>query len=302
MKISSNLFLDYENISMSKISVDILAEAGFKAIDFPLEHGGKAGIEEAYAIEMASYIKSKGMEIGQVHLPFDDDEYTLSRDDSYEAFERELLPIIIEQIAISAKIGCKLAVCHLISKETPEETVAFNKQFIDALRPIVRATGVQIALENLFTLKQVSGQYKIVDGFIGSAEEMLFYADYGKEDGFGICLDTGHALLLGYDPVKLIRAFGSKLIALHVNNNPGYPHGDDLHMLPGTLLWREQTDWYEISAALKEVGYKGTYNLELELPYIDIATERLLSPKDYLGYYMYAATIARHYAELVENY
>lgn len=284
--------------------VDVIAEAGFDKIDLWLGDNIDYAPSERSVFEIADYIRYKGLDIGQVHLPYTYANAKLPGSGSFADYDRETLSFMKKRISLMQKLGCKIGVTHLISLDTPEETKAFNLQFIDSLRPAVRDAGVRIALETTYTykakngvrVKDENGKYIVADSFVCSVEEMIAYADYGKEDGFGICLDTGHAQLLGYDPAKLVRGFGSRLIALHVNNNNGYPNGDDYHFLPGAMEWHEQTNWADFSAALTEIGYGGTYNFELALP--DIPSNVALSAEDYRGFYIFAANIARHLAAM----
>ena len=110
---------------------------------------------------------------------------------------------------------------------------------------------------------------------------------------FGVCIDTGHAMLLGEDPVEMIRRCGKRVIALHINENPGSRNRDDLHMLPNTMCWSKPTKWEDVSAALKATGYSGFYNMELIVPY---GTPKMAFP----AFYAYAGALARYYAGLAE--
>ena len=76
----------------------------------------------------------------------------------------------------------------------------------------------------------------------------------------GVCLETGHANVFKYNMSKMARAFGDRLIALHVHGNAG----GDSHVIPYSISgWTEQMNYHEFSETLKEIGFKGYYNLEL---------------------------------------
>jgi sugar phosphate isomerase/epimerase len=71
----------------------------------------------------------------------------------------------------------------------------------------------------------------------------------------GICLDFGHAHLLG-DVADAIETVSEHLIATHVHDNRGR---DDEHLVPylGTIAW----DLALVS--MQKIGYDGTYIMEL---------------------------------------
>jgi sugar phosphate isomerase/epimerase len=74
--------------------------------------------------------------------------------------------------------------------------------------------------------------------------------------GVGICLDTGHAYLMG-DLPDAIETVGGALVTTHVHDNRG--KGDD-HLVPfdGTI------DWPTALMSFQKVGYDGVIMFELE--------------------------------------
>ena len=73
---------------------------------------------------------------------------------------------------------------------------------------------------------------------------------------FRVCLDTGHAAVLGLSPADSVRLVGREyLTCLHIHDNDGVR---DLHWVP----YRGVIDWADFSLALHEIGYKGTLSLE----------------------------------------
>ena len=72
----------------------------------------------------------------------------------------------------------------------------------------------------------------------------------------GLNIDTGHANLGDMDAVKAIHAAGSLLITTHLQDN--YGKVDD-HLAPGL----GEIDWPGVINALAEVGYAGTYMVEI---------------------------------------
>ena len=71
----------------------------------------------------------------------------------------------------------------------------------------------------------------------------------------GICLDFGHAHLMG-DVVDAIETAAEHLITIHVHDNRGR---DDEHLVP----YVGSIDWEMVLVAMQKVGYEGTYLMEL---------------------------------------
>ena len=298
MKLSMNLWKHlkdtYGDFSDDEC-IEILKNAGFDGVDFPFcdwENESEtlySGKFERWIADFGEKLRANGLCISQTHLPYLPGDYPPKGDSSYDTFAKTYVPMAARALELTNVLGGSIAVLHLYIGTDADSTLAGNKKYIDALRPFCERYGVKIAFENIFGYNRRDG---IIPCFIGTEEEMLRYAEYGGSDCFGLCLDTGHAMLLGDDPVKLIKAFGSRLIALHVNSNTGSRRPDDLHLLPDTMHWSEPVKWAEISAALKEIGYCGSYNLELMLPAYS-SQKQVLS-----AFVKYAGTVGRYYAEL----
>ncbi|MGH9198601.1 MAG: sugar phosphate isomerase/epimerase family protein, partial [Acidimicrobiia bacterium] len=71
----------------------------------------------------------------------------------------------------------------------------------------------------------------------------------------GICLDVGHAFLMG-DLVEAIETASGHIITTHVHDNGGK---SDEHLVP----FEGRIDWPAALTALQKVGYEGTILLEL---------------------------------------
>ena len=73
----------------------------------------------------------------------------------------------------------------------------------------------------------------------------------------GICWDTGHANQNGFDQSRALKAVGSRLRVLHLNDNH-YGIRDE-HLVP----YMGEIDWAHTMETLAEIGYSGTLNLEV---------------------------------------
>ena len=81
----------------------------------------------------------------------------------------------------------------------------------------------------------------------------------------GFCWDTGHEMCYSYSK-NLLSIYGDKLIATHINDNPGIRDFDgnitwidDLHLLPFDGI----ADWRSIADRLDKCDYNGILTFEL---------------------------------------
>ena len=76
-----------------------------------------------------------------------------------------------------------------------------------------------------------------------------------------MCLDIGHVTAYNenHKPEDAIRLLGDKIKVLHVHDNKGKT---DQHLFPQYGM----INWTEVAKALKEIGFKGVFSLELDFP------------------------------------
>jgi sugar phosphate isomerase/epimerase len=114
---------------------------------------------------------------------------------------------------------------------------------IETLYEDATARGVRLALE---VIPNALSQPEVLATFV---EQTLELPDVG------ICLDTGHAHLLG-DVVEAIETVSGQLLTTHVHDNAGR---QDDHRLP----FDGSINWPAVMMAFEKVGYGGPFMLEL---------------------------------------
>ena len=103
------------------------------------------------------------------------------------------------------------------------------------------------------------------DSAVHSIDGILHIIGLTGCDDLGVCLDTGHLHkvvgcgLATTSQLEFIRAAGPRLTALHVNDNIATNH--DLHNMPFSS--KKPLNWGEVMTGLREIGYKGLFNLEI---------------------------------------
>jgi sugar phosphate isomerase/epimerase len=105
----------------------------------------------------------------------------------------------------------------------------------------------------------------------------------------GICLDTGHALMAGYQPEKLVAQFDNRIIALHIQDGNGFT---DQHNLPPF----GDVNWPSFMQALQEIRYQGSLSFEINGNYV-----RKMSEKTQLAFYNYAYQYAQEMLAMISS-
>ena len=220
---------------------------------------------EARVEELAKQFKQQGIRVNTTHLPYryhyenpDEENYAYH----YEMTRRSLIA--------SERLGAKWAVVHV---NTVEATMAHVKKlFAD--------TGVKsigLAIENMAKLP---------------VEDLIEAHDRLKGEGYrvGICYDIGHChmtLVNNYDTTEMIYRLGERICMLHLHDNC---RNGDHHRIPfaGTIHWEDAM------RALKDVGFAGDFNYELNLSVV---------PKPLQSAYMrYACEIALYLSSVFESH
>ncbi len=235
-----------------------LKQIGFDGVDFGFpgwERREKILAEDFESSILQTYrrIADAGLEVSQVHLTYYPGHLPPLGKGAYADFEDYMLPILTKEIAIAAKMNCRLAAIHLYFEESLEKSREGNLQLIEKLLPTLEEHGVVLAIENIY-----GPGYR--DVHLSTAEDLLFYIDRFESDYVGACLDTGHAVTRKQNPVEAVRKLGSALKALHVHSNIS---GYDLHMPPCMI---RNVDWQKFYDALLAVGYRGAFNMEISPP------------------------------------
>ncbi|MEQ1832281.1 MAG: sugar phosphate isomerase/epimerase, partial [Candidatus Eisenbacteria bacterium] len=114
---------------------------------------------------------------------------------------------------------------------------------LDVLMPYAGERGVQMALE------VQTNRLSTPDALVALIEDATDWPVAG------ICVDTGHARLLG-DPVDAIESASGHIIATHMNDNRG---SRDDHLVP----YDGSIDWASTLLAFLKVGYAGPWTFEL---------------------------------------
>lgn len=230
--------------------VDEFIKNGLYTTELSDEHGYELFNRDKDYIEtgkkFAQFIKERNFEISQGHLWL---EVKMCEN---EASIEELC----KWIDMYEAIGIENMVLHcdnlLNSDLSKSEKTELNIRSLKKVANHVKDKDITICLENLRPMND-SGD-ELVDE---SVDDLLHIIEQVGSDRFGICLDTGHLNLTCKNQREFIQKAGEKLKALHIADNQGEI---DQHMMPFT---RGNIDFKEVVKTLREIGYKGVFNLEI---------------------------------------
>lgn len=270
-----SVWTDYYHKLSPEDAILGLREAGFSASEFSTNTSrqllSRGEDVEKTGLQFHSFMKQLGFVTPQGHLQFKNDLTT-----------RETVEDLKKEITLFQAIGVKNAVLHINGgKELPtQQRTDLQLKHLRELLEFVKDTEFTICFENLRSNPAAA-----------DADQLLVWIEQLGGKNLGICLDTGHLhttnLILNTSSMtqrEFILKAGKYLKALHINGNDGT---DDYHLTPFTI--KRAPDWAEIVTSLREIDYRGLFNLELpgEIacdPPLYILRRKLLYIKDVVDY------------------
>jgi fructoselysine 3-epimerase len=243
-----------------------IKNAGYDSVDFNLydfcqpDGPMMTSAWKIWANEVRQAARNAGLKVGQIHALFG---IFAAPDLMYEPPSE----IFYRNIEACAMLECTELVFHQIfygeivdTRELRAKLITYNARWFKELLIPAKRYGIHIDLENTFDRRP-----QPYDPLFSTASDLLELVEAIGDESVGICLDTGHANIMSFDIVAMIRSFGSKLRVLHLNDNLGsiepcskQPVLSDQHFFPGTGI----IDFPKVFTALKEIGYNGIINLE----------------------------------------
>ena len=267
--IFSTNFRKHARIFGNENAFRTIKQCGYDACDFsialpktPLENYPNEEFENLLSIfKIYREIAQKnGVDIYQTHAKFYCDL------DCYEEnYAKLYIKQKIQEIKASKALGSNIMVIHPIQPygwnldPTPEKTTEWNIKILTELAKIAKDENIVLALENM--------PAHVPNIPCASPESLLSYVNGVNSKHLKICLDTGHANLgrlhvpeKNYACSDYVKMFGDKIVCLHIHENSG--QNDEHNMMMTTPY--ATVDWPETIKALKDVGYKGTFNSEAD--------------------------------------
>ena len=235
-------------------AIRLFKEAGFDALDysmFSLDRDDSILSSDGwrdYAKELRAFADEEGIPFVQGHSPY---PTALWDNADYNA---RMYPRVIRSIEIAGILGIKNLVVHPITAiPAGPNRKEFNMLLYRDLLPCAKENGVTLCLENMWNMDLRRGY--IIGDSCSFGHELADWHDTLADENITVCLDVGHSSLVGEEAEDAIRAIGHRLGALHIHDND---YKSDAHLLP----YAGKMHWDKITAALREVGYKGDFTFE----------------------------------------
>ncbi len=223
--------------------IKIMKSFGFEGLDFNLNHDlsimlGDNWRERVEKTAEKSY--QYDLPVIQTHLP-----YKYLRGAGPQAAE---IRAVEEAIIATEIMGSPYAVFHAISPYDGALGASETYEFYMPVRDFAQRHNVKLLVE-------VMPDYCT---YPLTAEDLCYISDKME---IGVCWDTGHYNVnkAGRDANQgdQLRTLGSRLKALHVNDNSGGRVDEHLAPYLGSI------DWDDLVPVLKEIGYEGDFNFEV---------------------------------------
>ncbi len=248
--ISTHLYHDQR---LSREHLTQIASYGFDAFELFATRSHFDYHDPASIAALAEWVKASGLSLHGIHAPITDSvvggqwgaAFSIASSDS--ASRQHAVREAEASLAVARQIPCEVFVVHV---GVPTVTAApGDNSYTAAARSvgeiITRAAplNVRVAVE-------------IIPNDLSSASTLvtMLDRDFDGTDA-GICLDFGHAHLMG-DVPDAIETAAEHLITTHVHDNRRH---DDDHLVPyqGTI------DWPAALVTMRKIGYDGTYIMEV---------------------------------------
>jgi sugar phosphate isomerase/epimerase len=231
-----------------------VAAYGFEAIELFATRSHFDYRDEATIDRLKQWLAGTGLTLNSVHAPITDlfgsgDQWAPTYSNAVSDRERREAAVRETDAALrlAERIPFDVLVVHL-GTPTAREGAGDNHRpsavrSLGEICDLAAPRGVRVAVEVI--------PNKLSDA---SALAGILERDIDARHA-GICLDFGHAHLMG-DVVDAIENASEHIIATHVHDNRGT---DDAHLVPGLGT----IDWNAALIAMQKIGYAGTYLMEL---------------------------------------
>ncbi len=230
-----------------------IAAHGFEAIEVFAVRTHFDYHDRRAAVALAEWLEDTRLTLHSMHAPIAR-EYVrgswkdgLSLAAADEPRRRAAMDETLATLDVAAAVKYSALVVHCGVPEPyagpGDNHLASLARSLEELSPVAQRYGVRLAVEVIpNALSTPSALVDLIESDIDAA-------------GLGICMDVGHARLMG-DVVEAIETCSGHLITTHLHDNRG--RNDD-HLVPGKGV----IDWDGSVLAFQKVGYDGAWMFEL---------------------------------------
>jgi sugar phosphate isomerase/epimerase len=211
--------------------------------------------DEAAVQSLADWLTQTGLKLHSVHAPItqafgagDKWEATFSNAVSDGPRRAAAVQETGAALEIAKRIPFRVLVVHLGSPESKNIPGDNN-----------RGAAVRSAEEicRLADLLHVQVAFEVIPNALSTPSALVTLIERDLDtSNAGVCLDFGHAFLLGEDVPDAIETLSEHLVATHVHDNH---RRTDEHLVP----YLGKIDWDAALMSMQKIGYEGTYLMEV---------------------------------------
>jgi sugar phosphate isomerase/epimerase len=244
----------YHGHPLSRAHLEEIASFDFDAVEL-FATRSHVDYHSREAIDgVADWLRELGLRLHGIHAPitdsFKDDRWgrAFSIASADGARRQEAVREATQALELARRVPVDVFVVHLGIPRGQQASGSDNvadaaRRSLEEIQAVAHPLGTRVAVE------VIPNGLSTPDALVTLLEEDL------PGTGAGICLDLGHALLLG-DVVDAVECVAGHLITTHVHDNDGR---SDSHLVP----FEGRIDWGATVMALQKVGYDGTLLFEV---------------------------------------
>ena len=248
---------------LSKAHLEEIGSFGFDAVEVFATRSHVDYHDRAALDTLAGWLGELGLRLHGIHAPIMEafgrgdvwEGKTFSLAAADQTRRREAVQEASRALELARRVSTDVLVVHLGVPRGQGSGAADNARdaalrSLEEIHRIAAPLGVRVAVE-------------VIPNELSTPETLVrLLEDDLSLEAAGICLDFGHAFLLG-DVVDAVEHASGHLIATHVHDND---RRSDSHLVP----FEGAIEWPSALMALQKVGYEGTVLFELA----DTATPR----------------------------
>jgi sugar phosphate isomerase/epimerase len=232
-----------------------LAEYGFREIELFAMRGHFDYDQPSAVVALGRSLTDLGLSLHSVHAPIVDRIENgrwgrlLSTAAGEEPSRQEAVAEVLAALEVARTIPFRFLVLHLgvpnVLGSINDNSPAAARRSLEQIAAAAAPLGVQVAVE-------------VIPNALSTPERLVQLIEDDADlppDGAGICLDMGHAALMG-DLADAIDVVSGEMVTTHVHDNRG--QRDD-HLVP----FEGRLDWATALMSIQKVGYDGALVFEL---------------------------------------
>lgn len=240
--------MDKQHISISSCfdytvplerQIPLIAEVGFTHLSLGQDENHSGILDMQKRRILKELLRKNGLKIDTIH----------GSQLSNPAGAAKLREIVSAATDLSAPVIVVHPVPFELDEADFDKTLAIVLQTIEEIQPVLLATGMKLAIENVMP---------------GPATELIIQALKQTDPSYiGFCYDSSHEQIDGPRPYDLLELFSDRILAVHLSDRK--KEFVD-HVPPGEGF----IDWPNVAALLKKSTFKGPFLFEVMVEHTSV--------------------------------